>query len=89
MSYINASHHALLPLPYVPPVLVVAEVTPQVTRELIETPVQNIQKTRASRGKRQLRTRFSSSSADKRSRPSEPFEPVGRLDFEEPDLTLT
>ena len=81
VSYTSASHHSLHPLPNVPFVSVVAEVTPQVTVELIKTPVQNIRKTPARRGKRQLRTRSASSSADKRPRSSEPFEPQGGLDF--------
>ena len=81
VSYTTASHHSLHPLPSVSPVSVVAEVTTQVTVELIKTPVQNRRKTPAIRGKRKLRTCFASSSADERPRSSEPLEPEGRLDF--------
>ena len=81
VSYTTASHHSFHPLPNVPPVSVVSKVTPQVTVELIETPVQNIRKTPARREKRQLRTRSASSLADERSRPSEQYKPEGGLDF--------
>ena len=81
VSYTTASHHSLHPLSTVQPVTVVAEVTPHITVELIKTPVQNIRKTPASRGRRQLRSRSALSSADERPVLSEPFEPQGGLDF--------
>ena len=52
VRYTTVSHQSLHPLPNVQPVSVLAEVTPQVTVELIETPVQSIRKTPARRGKR-------------------------------------
>ena len=81
VSYTTASHDSLHPLPNEQSLSVVAEATPQVTVESIETPVRNIRKTAARRGKRQLRSRSASSSTDERPRSSEPFEPEGGLDF--------
>ena len=81
VSYRAASHHSLHPLPIVQPVSVVAEVTPQVTVELVESPAPTLRKKTPKREKRQLRTRSTSSSADERPITSEPIEPEGGLDF--------
>lgn len=81
VSYTNASHHSLHPLPNVQPVSEEAEATPQVTVELIENPVQNLQNKTARREKQQYRTSCASSSADERLRTSKPFKPEGKLDF--------
>ena len=81
VNYTTVSHHSLHQLPNVQPVSVVAEVTPQVTVDLIENPFQTLQKKTARRKKRQLRTRSASSSADEWPRSSEPFEPQGELDI--------